>query len=85
MANPTRSDLERWTQFAQDGLREMGAWVTDNQDSPYAATVGSIVVATQQQLGVLQSIVKQMAREELRVRRDLLQSQIDALTADIGP
>lgn len=85
MPNPTRTDLERWTQFAQDGLREMTAWVTNNQDSPYAASVGAIVTATQQQLAVMQGIVKQMAREELLVRRQLLQNQIDALSAEIGP
>lgn len=85
MANPTRTDLERWTQFAQDGLREMSAWVTANGDSPYAVTVQGIVAATQQQLGLLQAIVKRMAREELQVRARLLQDQIDAITTEIGP
>lgn len=85
MANPTRSDLERWTQFAQDGLREMSAWVSANGTSPYAPTVQGIVAATQQQLVVLQNIVKVMARDELQARQRALQDQIDALTAEIQP
>lgn len=84
MANPTRTDLERWSQFAQDGLREMTAWVTANAGSPYAVVVQNIVHATQQQLLVLQTIVKRLEREELQARQRALQDQIDAITSEIG-